>query len=219
MKSISINGDLLSILEDYSNFFFNRDYSKLESYISKNKRYDKIKIKEKNDEAVSDQYLETALLGKPYVYAFPLHSWGLELVYDRNYIDDPELIKKCNYTNSKLINFFGAKDNALQMYYPPGGYIGWHNNCNASGYNIILTCNPKGDGYFKHYDHVNDKYNVFPDEKGWSCKVGYFGTDKEHDKIFWHCARTQTPRLTFSYIIYDKNVWDDMVDDIGYVKS
>ena len=70
-------------------------------------------------------------------------------------------------------------------------------------------------------DSVGNKFNrciIFKGKRSHQSGV-YFGTDKQEEKIFWHCARTQTPRLTFSYIIYDKNVWDDMVDDIGYVKS
>ena len=61
---------------------------------------------------------------------------------------------------------------------------------------------------------VNDKFNTYHDKPGWSCKVGYFGPFSEPENVFWHCAGTETPRLTFSYIIYDKNIWDDMIEDI-----
>ena len=214
MQVISeINNDLLKILNEFSDFFYNRDNSHLDKIIGSNPKMKSVSIKEKKDEALSEEYLKEALK-TPEKYGFPRHSWGLELVYDRIYIDDKDLINNCNNTNNKLMNFFGARNNALQMYYPPGGYIGWHNNGNAHGYNIILTCNPGAKGYFDHYDHVNDKHNVYHDKPGWNCKVGYFGPFKEPENVCWHSAGTESPRLTFSYVIFDKNIWEDMVEDI-----
>ena len=64
-------------------------------------------------------------------------------------------------------------------------------------------------------DHNNNKLNVFKDQPGWNCKVGYFGGFDEPEKVYWHCARTRTPRLTLSYVIFDKNIWEDMVVDIN----
>ena len=217
MRSFSkLNPDLLKILTEFSDFFYSRDFSHLEPLIGSHPKMKDVSIKSMKDEATGFQYLTEALESDPMKYGFPRHSFGLELKQDRQYIDDKELLDKCVATNNKLMDFFGARNNALQMFYPAGGYIGWHTNCNAPGYNIILSCNPGGDGYFDHYDHVNKKLNRYNDEKGWNCKVGYFGSDKEPEKMFWHCAATNTPRLTFSYIIYDKNIWDDMCDDINY---
>lgn len=178
-----------------------------------------VSIKEMNNEATSEEYLKKALESPPMDYGYPRHSWGLELSFDKQYIKDKELIDQSTKTDKKLFNFFGARNNALQMYYPSGGYIGWHTNCNAKGYNIIISCNPGADGYFVHYDHINKKYNYYYDKPGWNIKAGYFGSDKEPDKMFWHSAKTKTPRLTFSYIIYDKNIWEDMMIDIEMDKT
>lgn len=215
MRVISkINPELLSILEDFSTFFFSRDYSSLESLIGSDPHMKNISIKEMADKATSKEYLEEALLVPPRDYGFPRHSWGLELSLDRKYIPDKDLVNKCNEIDRKLLNFFGARNNALQMFYPSGGYIGWHTNCNAEGYNIVISCNPGADGYFVHYDHINKKYNYFYDKPGWNVKAGYFGSDREPEKMYWHAAKTNTPRLTLSYIVYDKNIWEDMMDDI-----
>jgi hypothetical protein len=216
MLSISrLNPDLTRILTEFSDFFYGRDFSHLEPLIGSNEKMRNVSVKSLAHEAVSETYLREALKQPPIKHGFPRHSWGLELVMDRRYIEDKELLDKAAAANSKLMNFFGARNNALQMFYPAGGYIGWHNNCNAPGYNIVLSCNPEAKGYFEHYDHVNDKFVRFDDAAGWNCKVGYFGSDKEDKKIYWHCAYTDSPRLTFSYVIYDKNIWADMVDDIG----
>lgn len=214
-----INPELLDILNQFSDFFFNRDFSNLESYIGSDQKMKNVSIKEKADEATSRSYLEKALEAPPLEYGFPRHSWGLELVHDKDYIKDQKLLDESYNTNNKLMNFFGARNNALQMFYPAGGYIGWHTNCNAKGYNIVISCNPGGEGYFEHYDHNAKKYNRFNDKPGWNIKAGYFGSDKEPEKMYWHAAKTKTPRLTLSYIIYDKNIWKDMMDDIEIDKD
>lgn len=214
-----INPDLHTILNEFSDHFFSKDYTKLESLIGLHPRMKNVSVKEKAEEATSDEYLKKALKAPPQDYGFPRHSWGLELSHDREFIEDKELLDQSKKTNGKLMDFFGARNNALQMFYPSGGYIGWHTNCNAKGYNIVISCNPGADGYFVHYDHVNDKYNYFYDNPGWNIKAGYFGSDKEPEKMYWHAAKTNTPRVTLSYIIYDKNIWEDMMSDIEADKS
>lgn len=215
MLAISkLNPELLQILTEFSDWFFARDNSDLDNFVGKNPNMKNVSKKDMGEEATSMSYLETALK-TPEKYGFPAHSWGLELNHDHAYYDLEEVKERAKKTNSKLMDFFGARNNALQMYYPAGGYIGWHNNANASGYNIILSCNPGADGEFEHWDHLNNKLNVFKDQAGWNCKVGYFGSFDESDKMFWHCARTRTPRLTLSYVIFDKNIWEDMVADIN----
>jgi len=216
MLAISkLHPDLLQILNEFSDWFFSRDNSDLENSIGKNTKMHRVSVKEKYDEATNHEYLLKALK-TPENYGYPHYSWGLELAHDDRFYDSPEVKSRAYKTNDKLMNFFGARNNALQMYYPAGGYIGWHNNGNARGYNIVLSCNPQADGEFEHWDHVNNKLNVFHDQAGWNCKVGYFGGFDEPEKVYWHCARTRSPRLTLSYVIFDKNIWQDMVDDINY---
>ena len=215
MLAISkLHPDLLQILTEFSDWFYARDNSDLDSFVGKNPKMKDVSKKEMADEATSMAYLKEALKDTK-KYGYPAHSWGLELAHDSAYYNAPDVKEHARKTNDKLMNFFGARNNALQMYYPAGGYIGWHNNGNARGYNIVLSCNPGADGEFEHWDHINNKLNVFPDQAGWNCKVGYFGPFEEPDKVYWHCARTRTPRLTFSYVIFDKNIWEDMVADIN----
>ena len=216
MLAISkLNPELLQILTEFSDWFFSRDNSDLNAFVGKNPNMKNVSIKDMGEESTSIPYLQNALK-TPEKYGFPAHSWGLELNHDHAYYNLEDIKERAKKTNSELMNFFGARNNALQMYYPADGYIGWHNNGNAKGYNIVLSCNPGADGEFEHWDHINNKLNVFKDQAGWNCKVGYFGGFDEPDKLFWHCARTRTPRLTLSYVIFDKNIWEDMVADINY---
>ena len=56
------------------------------------------------------------------------------------------------------------------------------------------------------------------DQPGWQVKVGYFGGHHEPNKKIWHCAATNTHRITFGYVIPDKFMWDMMCDDIKDVE-
>jgi len=211
MKVVSLNHpDLQQILDNFSNWFFNQDLKQLETYLTPDAK----KRIGDPDKQTSLEYLNT-LLDSPKDHGFPVASCGLEMMHGVGIIPST-FARKAKETNDALMEFFGARNNALQMYYPAGGYIAWHNNSNAAGYNIILSCNPQGDGEFEHWDHINNKLNVFKDEKNWNVKAGYFGSYDEHDKIYWHCARTRTPRLTFSYVVYNENIWKDMISDIEY---
>ena len=209
MKVVSLNHpDLRQILDDFSGWFFKQDLTELENSMSEDS---KKRINDPSGHTTLD-YLKQ-VLPIPEQYGFPKSSYGVEMMLGVG-VCPTKFVRKAKDTNDALMEFFGARNNALQMYYPAGGYIGWHNNGNAHGYNIILSCNPEGDGEFEHYDHINNKLNVYKDEKNWNVKAGYFGNFKEPDKLFWHCARTRSPRLTFSYVVYNENIWNDMVADI-----
>lgn len=115
---------------------------------------------------------------------------------------------------SKLCKYLGARNNAVLMYYPENGYMGWHHNANASGYNILLSYSSDGEGFFRYRDPITKEIVTMPDKKGWTIKVGYYGGWGEDDKIYWHCARTKNPRITIGFIIPDKNMWEMMIEDM-----
>ena len=105
---------------------------------------------------------------------------------------------------------------ALAQYYPPDGHIEWHNNANASAYNLIFTWSETGDGWFKWYDLKKKENVTMPDKKGWSLKAGYFGGYDEPDKVVYHAAHTNCPRLTVSYVLgHNYDYWKDVLEVIG----
>ena len=53
-------------------------------------------------------------------------------------------------------------------------FIGWHNNANASAYNLIFTWSETGDGYFKYVDGYTGDEIVIPDKKGGNVKNWLF---------------------------------------------
>ena len=90
--------------------------------------------------------------------------------------------------------------NALAAVYPANGYMAWHTNADAPGYNVLLTWSEKGNGFFKYQDPITKEIVTMQDKPGWNCKVGYFGKHTETDKLFWHCCGTAELRITVAWI-------------------
>lgn len=176
----------------------------------------------------SNDYLMKIASGHHIGYPIDMH--GLDLNYqvlqkDPGRIDHAlfdEIRDRNNQLDDELQTLLGAKLCALKAFYPKNGHIGWHNNWNAPGYNIILTHSTTGSGYWRHIDPAGSK-SLMPDTEklvhiqdtqGWHCKVGYFGSKAEADRVMWHCAYTPEPRITVSYVIYDFEIWKNMVSEL-----
>lgn len=108
------------------------------------------------------------------------------------------------------------KRNALFTVYPPEyGFIGWHNNANASAYNFIFTYSETGEGYWRHYDPVKKEMVTIPDVQGWQCKAGYFGAYEDgDDKIVYHTARNTGKglRMTIAFVLDRSEISSGMQD-------
>lgn len=108
----------------------------------------------------------------------------------------------------------GLGSSALSTLYPPGGFIGWHNNANASQHNLILTWSETGDGWFRFIDPKTKELVTIPDQKGWNMKAGHFGAYGSGDVVY-HAARTNCYRMTLSYVLgHDLEYWKDCIDYI-----
>jgi len=204
----NIHPELLSILDSFRIWFFQQDISKI-----KIDRRDDFKKNLSYIECTEKPYLLDAL-PTPERFGFPRDCYGVDMNTQLKNVPS-HMHSTLRKIDDDLMTFLGARSNALKMYYPPTGFIGWHNNGNAPGYNIVITYSSEGNGSFYSYDAQNDKINEYKDKKGWFVKVGYFGHFKEPEKVYWHSARTDCDRLTLSYIIYDKNLWENMVEEIG----
>ena len=130
--------------------------------------------------------------------------------------EDPQYEKDYVELDSNLKFELGLKTNALCQLYPPEGFIGWHNNANAEGYNLIFTWSETGDGWFKYVDkYGKGDIITIPDKKGWSCKAGYFGS-YEDKRLCYHAAYTKCWRITQSFIVsQDEDYWKDCLDYIS----
>lgn len=161
------------------------------------------------------EYLDIALQ-KPDLYQFPAHSYGtgvMQYIGEESLDDQTVLMNKVQ----ELSEFLGAPRNALAMYYPAGGYIGWHHNGNASGYNILFSWSQTGESKFSYYDYENNSVVDMQDDKGWNVKAGFYPAYKSKEdvgKVYWHAADTQCPRLTVAFIINNEILWQDMIDEV-----
>ena len=129
--------------------------------------------------------------------------------------DDPQYAKDFVEIDMALKTELGIASNALSQLYPPEGFIAWHNNANAVGYNLIFTWSETGEGWFKYLDKYGNEI-LITDKKGWSLKAGYFG-DYDDGQVCYHTAYTKCWRLTQSFVVHpdDVDYWQDCIDYIG----
>lgn len=126
--------------------------------------------------------------------------------------DSTEYRRKWIELDAEMKTELGLKSSALSQLYPPQGFIGWHNNANASAYNLIFTWSETGDGWFKFIDPKTSELVTIHDEKGWNLKAGYFGSYGSGNVVY-HAARTNCYRMTLSYVMeHDENYWQDCID-------
>ena len=126
-----------------------------------------------------------------------------------------KVIEHYTTINEELQVKLCTKHNALCAMYPPKGFISWHNNANASAYNLIFTWSETGDGYFKYIDGYTGDEIVIPDKKGWQCKAGYFGAyNEEPEKLVYHTASTDSWRITVSYIFNREEISLGLQEDV-----
>jgi len=201
-----LNEELLDILNGYSDWFFNLDHLRI-----------KLDGKPDIDEYyIGEKYLE---LMKTYDKnskegeGFPMITYGTNCELPR--IMPNEYVDTFQDYRHKLVEYLGARNSAVAMWYPKNGYMSWHNNANASGYNILISYNKTGDGWFRYQDPTTKEIVTLQDRPGWAVKVGYFGSFDEPDKIFWHCAKTfNEDRLTFGFVLPHLEMWEMMIEDI-----
>lgn len=127
--------------------------------------------------------------------------------------------------NTDLMSALGMRRNALVVAYPEEGFIGWHNNTNAPGYNLIFTFSETGDGYWENINGATGEMERIVDVPGWQCKASYFGhwgdvtTDPQSKRnVVWHTAKTHSCwRMTCSYLfdLQSKDWWEDSIVEVN----
>jgi hypothetical protein len=202
MQTVELNNsDLKQILNDFMDVLLRCDREKFP--------YHKADIDA--DYACSMEYLEH-MQGKK-VDGFPEKTYGIDLM---KWTSNHESLQKALLKlDIDLLSWSGSRNNAVKMLYPKGGFMGWHHNANAPGYNILLSWSKDGKGFFRYQDPITKEIITMQDTPGWTVKCGYYGPWHEPDKIYWHCANAkEEERFTLGYIIPHEGMWQDMIDDI-----
>jgi hypothetical protein len=220
MKSVTIkDGDVLEILNEFKDLW----YSDMERFkknlilptFPRDREYyisDDYKNKIINMGSAHNGYPE-ALLG------YNLRDILKDTKETRRIVNDDILQynKKFVELNGRLQSLLATRHNALCAIYPPGGFIAWHNNANASSYNIIITWSETGDGYWKHVDPHTKEEVLVKDVPGWQAKAFYFGSYQDHpNDLVYHVASTDCWRMTISYTfdLTHKEFWEDAIEEL-----
>lgn len=212
MKSIKLkNGRLETLLSNTIELFYNDSVRELSKTLPDRK--DKLIP---DLDPCSDDYLFTAFKLKLSDYGYPRALRGTPQADMEKMRPENKTIAKLPVAISRISRFLGSPNNALSMYYPEDGFIGWHHNGNAPGYNILMTYSIDGDGGFSFWDYDTKSIHTIPDKKGWSVKVGYYPNErKEADRVYWHMAKTKKERITIAWVINQKEMWKNMIDEIS----
>lgn len=205
------NRDIIDILQDFK-------YTYLDKY-TPSETNDLITLPENTtrDDWVGEKYLNELLsMGREHDGSPPAaHSYALK---PDHYKGQHKTDYSLDYMSldSRMKLRLGLDACALSQLYPPGGFIGWHTNENASAYNLLFTWSETGDGHFEYVDPKTQKHIVVQDSKGWTCKAGYFGGNQEPHRIVYHAASTECWRMTISYTLgFDYDYWKDVIEDIS----
>jgi len=217
VRDINIkNEEFLNILNEYKDVLLHRETP---GGLPKVER--ELKLTYENDNAndyISDEYMHSIIRKGRGHAGFPDAMKGFRgLKYDEwARPGEGEDIKIASRKiNTDLNSFLSSNNNALNACYPPGGFISWHNNANASGYNIIITYSETGDGWFDYWDLDKKERVRIPDKPGWQAKMTYFGSYEEPDKLCYHAAYTDCYRITVAFVFKQAdNFWEEVIEDI-----
>lgn len=169
-----------------------------------------------NCHPTSEEYLLKAFKFKLSDYAFPRDVRGATIEsLLLNVSSNNKIANEINRSSKRLGQTLGTEREALSMYYPEDGFIGWHHNGNAPGYNLLVSYSLDGDGGFSYWDYNTKSIHTIQDKPGWNVKVGYYPNQrKEPNRVYWHMAKTKNPRVSIAWVIDQKEMWKNMIDEI-----
>jgi len=203
-----ISDETLELLQPYTDWFFSQDLTKLEERIDE-KRAGDYNI----ETATNEDYLNMIVKKDGEHIGYPEHTHSIDILMDGR--TPSEHREKCQTLNQEVVSYLGARNQAVQVYYPANGFMSWHNNWNAHGYNILLSYTKTGNGFFKYRDPLTHEIVTMEDKPGWGCKVGYYGRGREPDKVYYHCAGAYEDRITLGFVIPNVDMWRNMIEDIS----
>jgi len=81
------------------------------------------------------------------------------------------------------------------LFYPPGGYMGWHTNSRVPGWRIYVTyAEEPGKSFFRYRDPGTGEVVTSWDD-GWDLRA----FSAERKRPFWHSVYSDTNRFSFGY--------------------
>lgn len=218
MKSVNlVNKEVLSILDEFKALWWD-DRDRMSDFFAPNCGPEK--WEQDREQWLSDKYKDEIISMGSSHNGFPvtMKAYSLTAQHSLDYrASNIERAKKWTDLNEKLQSILGTRQNALCATYPPGGYISWHNNANASSYNLVITWSETGDGWWKHVDPYTNEVVTVHDKPGWQAKAFYFGSYEDDPKhLVYHAASTDCWRMTLGYMFdtRHKEYWEDVIEEL-----
>tara|TARA_R110001632_G_scaffold93613_2_gene199227 strand:- start:1164 stop:1832 length:669 start_codon:yes stop_codon:yes gene_type:complete len=215
VRDINIkNEEFLEILNEYKDVLMKKDKGDNTPLIAKEMPIGHTDKDSKN--WLSDDYMNEIISMGNRHDGFPKVLKGFSGLKHESDDTAGKVIKDASRTlNSKLIEFLSCRNSALNACYPPGGFISWHNNANAPGYNIIITWSETGEGWFDYWDVEKQERVRVQDKPGWQAKMTYFGPYENPDKLCYHAAYTDCYRITVAFVFAEADeFWEEVIDDL-----
>lgn len=215
VRDINIrNSEFLEILNEYKDVLLKREPGDDTPLIAK-----EMTVNHKDDtpdDWLSDEYMHEIINMGSGHDGFPKVLKGFAGLKHEGGDMRGKVIKDASRTlNTKLMEFMSARNNALNACYPPGGFISWHNNANAKGYNIIITYSENGNGWFDYWDLEKQERVRIQDVPGWQAKMTYFGPYDDPDKLCYHAAYTDDYRITVAFVFDEADeFWEEVIEDL-----
>lgn len=213
------NEELLEILDEMKWFYDNKEQLS---------DVDPSCPNDKAEDFISQEYKEKIIkMGSSHnglpdsLYGYNLRDYNSAMFHkdSKNKTIPKDFVEKYNDINERLMTVLSVKHNAVATMYPPGGFISWHNNANATGFNLIFTWSETGDGYFDYIDEDGKEIRLHDKKGKWVCRYGMFGRyfQTEHP-IVYHSAYTDCWRFTVAYVFNaqeaSSNLQQFIIDEI-----
>jgi hypothetical protein len=91
--------------------------------------------------------------------------------------------------------------------YTPGGFLGWHTDCDEAGWYIMFSlCNEPGSEFYWVED---DQVQCLVEQPGWTIKAGQASGQAPY---FWHAALTTAPKWSVIMIWDNQDAWQRACD-------
>jgi len=87
------------------------------------------------------------------------------------------------------------------FYYPPGGFMGWHTNCESPRLRFYVTYSSHANKSFFRYLNERGEIVTDYDDKGVTLRT--FNIPRK-PSYFWHCAGSDCDRYSFGSRLSDK---------------
>jgi hypothetical protein len=110
------------------------------------------------------------------------------------------------YIKETLVPLLGA-ERFYTNCYVPGGFVGWHTDCDTPGWFMMFSYSPEDDSKF--YWIENNQVQVLNEPKGWIIKAGQITEQPPH---LWHATLAPSPKWTALLMWDSQEAWQRACD-------